>query len=146
MLQDFDSELDVARTNRLVVKTEVPSITDTIEVEINHAPPRARREERRSYFDVPDEEWTWENLRDYVVHEIEQRFGMFPRGYAEIGIFKRFVATWGAQSAAIARYVFEIENGWWLNRPVTITRFCIKSDKFFARPISQKLLDARRPG
>lgn len=87
--------------------------------------------------------WEWEQIRDYVVAEIEARTGPFLRDPAkEFGIFSSFKKRWGWRAGAIARYAFEVNNGVWNNQPVAVTRFTKGSDPYFATPISRRLLPA----
>jgi hypothetical protein len=87
------------------------------------------------------ESWGWEQLRDYVVSKIEDRFGSFPREtQKEYGIFTAFVARWGAQASAIARYAFETCDGVWRGAPISVNRFCKRSDPYFAIPIAEMML------
>jgi hypothetical protein len=82
------------------------------------------------------EQWEWEQLRDYVATQIEQRFGPFPRNpIKEASIFKSFVKRWGDQAPIIAKAAFEHYDGWWRGAPISITRFCKGSDDWFARKI-----------
>lgn len=84
-----------------------------------------------------DESWSWRELRDYVVGEIEQRFGAFPRDLLkEKGIFDAFLSRWGTKAARIARYAFESCQGIWRGAPVSVNRFCKASDPYFAAVIS----------
>lgn len=86
--------------------------------------------------------WGWEELRDYVVSEIHNRFGAFPRdAIKEASIFRRFVKEWGDQAEPIARFAFDTLNGMWEGEPVSIYRFCRGSDPFFAVPITRRLAD-----
>ena len=95
---------------------------------------------RHSYVGKPDETWDWRDLLDYVVDQIERLHGPFVRESGkEYGIFNSFVSRWGIQSAAIARYAFETCDGYWVNAPVSITRFTKGNDPFFALPISQRI-------
>lgn len=85
-------------------------------------------------------EWDWSDLRDYVVHEIESRFGPFPREtHKEIGIFKGFMKRWGPDAEVIARYAFEVENGRWAGAPISVYRFCQNSDPYFAEVILERV-------
>jgi hypothetical protein len=96
--------------------------------------------ESRSHLLVPVEEWGWGELRDYVVTSREARFGAFPReARKEYGIFTRFSKEFGADAGRIAQYAFETCDGWWMNAPVTVQRFCKGSDKYFAIPILGRL-------
>ncbi len=85
-------------------------------------------------------EWGWEELRDYVVTEIESRFGAFPRDpLKEKGIFSGFVNRWGADAERIARAAFEVHGGMWRSAPISVYRFAVRSDPFFAQVIRQSL-------
>lgn len=96
----------------------------------------------RSDLLVSEAEWTWSELRDYVVSQIEQRFGAFPRdSRKEYGIFTRFAKEYGAEAVAIAKYAFEVTEGWWQGAPISVNRFCKGSDPFFAEPIRARLAD-----
>ncbi len=87
-----------------------------------------------------DEKWTWQELRDYVVGEILNRFGVFPRDEKkERGIFSSFVTRYPGQAAAIAKYAFEFKGGYWKGAPISVTRFCKGSDPYFADPIKSTL-------
>ncbi len=90
--------------------------------------------------DLVGEEWTWSQLRDYVVAQIEERTGPFPRRpEAEIGIFKGFINRWGDRAAPIARAAFEVHGGYWRSAPISVNRFCANSDPYFAQVIADKL-------
>ena len=96
----------------------------------------------RSWLLKEPAEWGWRELRDYVVHEIESRFGPFPRdAVREASIFKSFVSRYGTASAFIAQAAFEIYQGWWANAPISTNRFCKASDKFFGDVILGRLRD-----
>lgn len=97
----------------------------------------------RGYLLRDDGQWSWQDLRDYVVGQIEQRFGPFPRdAVKEASIFKGFVSRHGASAAPIARYAFEVCGGVWANGNIQVYRFCKGSDPFFAVPIAQRLSEA----
>lgn len=89
------------------------------------------------------DEWTWVELRDYVVAEIINRFGPFPRdARKEYGIFNRFFNEYGKDGVAIAKYAFGPAcDGWWAKAPISINRFCKGSDSYFAAPILERLAD-----
>jgi hypothetical protein len=119
---------------RMVV-TDTVVVTDVVEVSPGYTPDLHREHLSRS-----DEEWDWRELRDYVVSEIESRFGAIPRdAHKEKGIFDSFVNRWGANAAYIARYAFEIADGRWRGAPISITRFCKNSDPYFGQPIVERL-------
>lgn len=86
--------------------------------------------------------WGWSEIRDYVVSAIEARFGSFPRdARKEAAIFKRFALQYGSDAGRIAQYAFETCDGWWMNSPVSVQRFCRGSDLYFASPILARLSD-----
>ena len=82
-------------------------------------------------------QWSWEELRDYVFTEITKRHGRQPRNAkTEASIFKSFLNRWPeGQAVRIAKAAFEIHDGMWGNAPISVNRFCVKSDPFFATPI-----------
>lgn len=129
-LRNFDTELDVQGVTRTV--TTSVRVTETVTA-------TTRPTESRTF--LVQDEWGWEALRDYVVHEIETRFGAFPRdSKKEYGIFSSFVSRWGASMAqAIARHAFEVCDGRWAGAPVSVTRFCKGSDPFFGAVIADRL-------
>jgi hypothetical protein len=89
---------------------------------------------------VSSSTWGWEELRDYVVERIENRWGPQRRDpVREASIFKSFVGRWGADAEVISRYVFEVADGFWMGSPVTINRWTKGSDPYFATVIIQKL-------
>ncbi|MGA5598440.1 hypothetical protein ACPCSE_29820 [Streptomyces cellulosae] len=89
-------------------------------------------------------DWTWEQLRDYVLRSVAERHGPQPRhDTAKVNsIFKSFAARWGNQAGPIARFAFEQQDGFWRSAPVTISRFTKGNDEYFAGPIAERLADA----
>lgn len=88
----------------------------------------------------PVESWGWEEVRDYVVSSIEKIHGPFPRNFKTEGsIFKSFTNRWGTQAGRIAQVAFEDYEGMWKGSPISVNRFCIGSDPYFAQPISERL-------
>lgn len=133
MLRNFDTELDQQGVSRLV-KTTTVMVEETVRV--IHKPSTSR-----AY--LGKAEWAWDDLRDYVVAQIEDRFGAFPRdSRKEAGIFKSFLARWGGQARPIAEYAFEVTDGRWGGAPISVNRFCKGSDEYFARVISARLVDS----
>lgn len=128
-MKNFDTELDVRGVSRLVVSQQV-TVT-----------PHAPRSQAMAHVGKPDSEWQWGDLRDYVVHQIESRYGSFARmATKEYGIFSSFVSRWGVKAPAIARHAFETCSGEWRGKPVTVESFCKGSDPHFAQPISDRLI------
>jgi hypothetical protein len=86
---------------------------------------------------VAEADWTWEQLRDYVVGHIQAVNGVFPRDPdKEMGVFKAFLDRWKSDAVPIARYAFEVMNGYWRNAPISVNRFCKGSDPYFAKVIA----------
>jgi hypothetical protein len=85
-------------------------------------------------------EWDWRQVRDYVLTEMEERFGpQTTDSHKLIGIFKGFSARWGEQAGPISRYVFESCGGMWQGKRVTVTSWCKGADPYFATPIAERL-------
>lgn len=97
----------------------------------------------RSDLLLDTQQWTWAELRDYVVAQIIERFGPFPRdARKEYGIFSRYFTEYGQSGIAVAQYVFgPVCEGWWGNAPVSVNRFCRASDAYFSIPIIERLKD-----
>ena len=91
--------------------------------------------------DLLSDEWGWQELRDYVVGQIESRWGARPRDpNKESGIFKGFITRWGAQNARrIAEVAFTVHGGQWRGAPISIERFCKGSDEYFAAVIMRNI-------
>ena len=134
MMLNFDTELDRRGTTQIITENEIERVEET---QVGKAPQDTHGVAHKM---VPEEQWGWREIRDYVVSEIEARTGLFPRtGYKEEAIFKRFVKEWGELAAPIAKFVFEVENGKWGGAPISINRFSKNSDPYFALPISERL-------
>lgn len=88
-------------------------------------------------------DWSWEQLRDYVMRSIAERHGPQPRheSHKINSVFKSFAARWGNQAGPIARFAFEQQDGFWRSAPVTLARFTKGNDDYFAGPISERLAD-----
>lgn len=90
-----------------------------------------------------EDDWTWQELRDYVCAQIIQRHGPFPRNAKkEYGIFNRFLNEHGANGILVAKAAFEIYNGWWRGAPISINRFARGSDPYFVAPILASLVES----
>ena len=132
-LRNFDTDLDLVGTSRLVKTTTEVVIEERLTV--THKPSASR-----AYLGKSD--WSWDDLRDYVVAQIEERFGPFPRdSRKESGIFKSFLARWEGQAQGIARYAFEVADGRWGGAPISVNRFCKNSDPYFAQVIAERLVE-----
>lgn len=89
------------------------------------------------------EDWSWQQLRDYVLRSAAERHGPQPVDDIKVNsIFKSFHTRWGKLAGPIARFTFEQQDGYWRSAPVTPTRFCKASDAYFAHPISERLNSA----
>lgn len=95
-----------------------------------------RRPAPKSHLASSHEDWTWEQLRDYLKANISVE-GYEP--FKVASIVKGFMARWGGQAVAIAKYLIEDEEGVWAGHPVTITSFCKGSDLYVASPVSERL-------
>jgi hypothetical protein len=141
-LMNFDVPA-TERQHTVTVPDTAPVVSQTVSVV----------SERRTHLVTESEQWSWSQLRDYVVHEIESRFGAIPGRdpVRESGIFKRFVSArkpdgsggWGELAGPIAVHAFTQDNGsgFWANAPISTTRFCRNSDPFFASVIADRLTD-----
>lgn len=112
----------------------VPSVTESVTT-------RTTGTVASSYLLKPSREWTWQDLRDYIITEHEQRFGPQARNPAkESGILKSFIVRHGIDNAVlVAMAAFEVYGGTWKQTPVKITRFTKNSDPFFADVILSRI-------
>jgi hypothetical protein len=134
-LMNFDNEIDLPKKSAVVVTTVVPEIVSTVSVS-------PVRDVMPSSTHLLTSNWDWRQLRDYVITEIEKRFGVQPRLQAtrEASIFKSFLTRFpDGLAVRIAQFAFDVEDGWWSGAPIAVTRFCVASDEFFARPIVERL-------
>lgn len=134
-MRNFDTELDRLGVTRLVAVTETVEITPTP----TPVQPRVRS---MAFIGKADVDWQWDDLRDYVISEIEKKSGPIVRKPAtqEYGIFNSFLKRWGLRAPAIARYAFETCGGVWRNSQVRVESFCKNADPHFAQPISDRLI------
>jgi hypothetical protein len=134
-LLNFDTELDHTIARKIVKKK--PEVITPEVTEVKTAAPSTKT----AFMTRSEDNWDWRDLRDYVVREIESRFGIFPRNLVkESGIFKSFCTRWGAKAPLIAKAVFEGHDGMWMGAPVSINRFTINSDPYFAEVIDKNFL------
>jgi hypothetical protein len=132
---DFDMDYDtVTAAPAVVVRQQVPLVTESVSV-------RPTTSQSTTYVMRDGAVWTWSDLRDYVVREIEARHGPSVRNpMKEAGVFKGFLARWPEDAAAIAQFAFgPVCNGMWRSAPISVNRFCKASDEFFAAPIAARL-------
>lgn len=132
---DFDL-MEVGQTATTIALADFPPVI-TEKVQVRNLPTTTFRAEDVA---VPPEHWSWEQLRDYVVRQIETIHGPYPRNFIrEASIFKSFLTRWDHQAGAIARCAFEVHGGMWKGAPITTSRFCKGSDPFFALLIAETL-------
>lgn len=142
---NFDSDLDEARANGLKtvqVQQTIPAVRETLTVTRPEpvAAPVQSREARTTDVGKDPHAWSWEDLRNYVVREIETRFGEFPKDPIRLrAIFYSFHQRHGELAGPIAKAAFELHGGRWKGAPVSVTRFCKGSDQYFAIPIKERL-------
>lgn len=143
-MRNFDTDLDEARAQgqRTVrVSSTVPAVRETVTItrpEPATAP--AARETRTSHVGKDPADWSWENLRDYAVRQIESFHGPFPKEPAKItGIFRSFHSRYGRHAGPIAVAAFELYRGRWKGAPISVTRFCKGSDAYFGDVILNRL-------
>jgi hypothetical protein len=133
-LRNFDDDTDTITTApKVVVEQVAPVITQSATVKrAAHA--------GTAHVGKDPEAWDWEAVRDYVVRSIEERHGVFPRNFkTEPSIFKSFSNRWGNQAGPIAKMAFEVFDGVWKGAPISVNRFCIGSDVYFAAPLAERL-------
>lgn len=129
---DYDAIRRAAAGHPPVVsKTEsTPTVRETVRVTSVGA----------SYLMRPDAEWSWEDLRDYVMTQIIAFHGPQLRNQVkEAAIFKGFMARYEDKAVGIARFAFEQQRGMWQRAPISVTRFCKGSDPYFADVIAKRL-------
>lgn len=128
-MRNIPSRLATAGKTR--IRTEAPQATQKVTV---------TPVQTTTHLLADEAEWTWENLRDYVMAEIEKRHGPQVSDPVRVkATFQGFLKRWGADAVVIAKAAFEIYDGMWANAPITYTRFCKKSDDFFARRILDRI-------
>lgn len=134
-LLDFDlSEIYGATSRQKAAPAPEPQLRE--EVTITPRPSTTAQ----AYLARQDEQWSWEDLRDYVVTKIQEIHGPQPRDhFKEMGTFKGFLSRWEEMAPAIARYAFEVEGGWWRSAPISTGRFAKGSDPFFSAVILDRL-------
>ncbi len=92
------------------------------------------------YLLKPVSQWTWQDLRDYVITEAEKRSGPQIRNLAkESGIFKGFISRYGIEDAVmVAVAAFEMYEGIWRSAPIGVSRFTKGNDPYFSDVILQR--------
>lgn len=130
---DFDA---IARQAAMRALKEQPLKAESLVAEKVHVTPVSGA----AYLLKEDAQWTWEDLRDYVMGQIEQFHGpQIRNSMKESSIFKSFHSRHGAKSVGIARFAFEQQRGMWQRAPIAVNRFCKASDVYFADVIAARL-------
>ena len=85
------------------------------------------------------EEWEWQELRDYVVDQIQKNGGSVDTtAVKERAVFKSFMGRY-PNAIQIALSAFETFGGVWKGSPVKIESFCKGSDPYFGDEIARVL-------
>lgn len=127
----FEPVATATRPAVRVVETVIPTVTETVTV---------RPSQAAGFVMKPESSWGWQDLRDYVIREIEARHGASVRDpKKEASVFKSFLTRWPDQAVAIAKVAFEVHDGMWRNAPISVNRFCKASDEYFAAVIAKNL-------
>lgn len=128
---DFGIDTTVPTRRQPTVTQTVPVVVETVTVRPSQAAGYALRS---------DDAWGWNDLRDYVIREIEKRHGPQVRDpKKEASIFKSFLTRYPESAVAIARAAFDVHDGMWRNAPISMNRFCKASDAYFADIIAKNL-------
>jgi hypothetical protein len=140
---NFDTDLDTARSQgvrKVVVQSRAPQVRESLTVTRRTEPVVESREYRVTDIGKAPEDWSWEDLRNYVVRQIETRFGPFPIDPPRLAsIFRSFHQRHGAMAGPIAVTAFDLFGGKWKGSNISVNRFCKASDKYFAEEIAQRL-------
>lgn len=133
---NFETDTDRARQHGDVrITTSAPRIRETLTVT---AP--APREQRTTDIGKRAAEWSAEDLQAYVVRQIEDRTGAFPKDPVRLNAtFKGFLTRYGADAGPIAVAAFETYQGRWKGSPISWQRFCKGSDPYFGDEIRERL-------
>lgn len=132
-MRNFDTSLDRQRVSRIVHPTTVA---------------RSKPTAHKSHLVTHNmQRWTWRQVRDYIIEQIEARQGAQHQEVAkDAGIIKAFCNRWGDLAPHIAQYAYETADGVWDHRPITVLSFCKAGDARFASVIADRLhaLDTAR--
>jgi hypothetical protein len=129
----------VVATRRVVVRTtEAPLVTEQVVARPVGV--------RKGYLlRTDDDQWSWEDLRDYVADKIVDLSGhqIARNAVRAKAIFSSFCERWKEFAVPIARYAFEgPDRGWWKGAIIGFERFCKGSDPYFAGEIADLLMAA----
>jgi hypothetical protein len=111
-----------------------PVVTQDTQVQVTSTATAAKSFPSSAYLLKKAADWTWQDLRDYVIMAITEKFDAPQRDLLkEAAIFKGFISRYGTVDAVlIATCAFEINGGVWRHAPITITRFTKNNDPYFA--------------
>lgn len=143
---NFDTPLDSARAQgqrTIVVTQTAPVVRETLTLHrppSNGLPQAAPRETRTTDVGKRPECWEWEDIRNYVMRQIETFSGPFPVDPVRLkSIFYSFKKRHGKMAGPIAVAAFDLYQGKWMGAPISVNRFCTASDKCFADVLKQRL-------
>jgi hypothetical protein len=121
-----------------LIEDVIPRVTETVTVRPTSRVTKV--EKGRTFVGTASSTWSAEQLLSYVATQIQQLHGPFPRDpKKEVAIMRSFAGRWAEQAGPIAQYAFEVAGGMWRKAPISITRFCLKSDPYFAEIIAKEL-------
>lgn len=129
-MRNFDATSGPTTRSQNVTVASAPAVTERV---------RIGTTTERAYLIAGD--WGWREVRDYVVEQMQQRWGapQRPPVTKEAGIFKGFVGRWGTTAEMIVRYIFERRDGIVDGRRVKITDFTSAADARVAGPVAEVL-------
>lgn len=136
----LEAELDAAE-ERKQTTLKVRAMTSSVRTKVTTTPARVA-----GPLLTPVEQWTWSELRDYVIAKIVEIHGPIPRNAPkENAVFTRFAGKYGELAGPIAKYAFEVQPnpGFWggQHTPIAVGRFAKACDESFADVIAKKLVD-----
>ncbi len=137
----LEAQLEIIKDREATkISTRVPSVRTKVATETVT---------RRTDLLTPVEQWTWAELRDYVIGKITEIHGPTPRNVPkENAIFTRFAGKYGPLAGPIARYALEVQPnpGFWGGKhtPIAVGRFSKACDESFADVIAAKITDNQR--
>lgn len=128
---DFASIAREAAAKKAAEAPAAPVVRETV---------RATSVASAAYLLKADQDWTAEDLRDYVMGQIESIHGPQVRNLIkETATFRGFLKRYPDNAVAIARFAFEVQRGMWQRAPISWQRFCRGSDPYFAQVIADRL-------
>ena len=122
------------RTATVKVVDQAPQVESVVTVT------PVRQQSAASHLISTGEQWSWQQLRDYVVTQIQHFHGPQPSNpVKEKSIFTGFLSRWGSDAVIVAKAAFEVHEGMWHSAPISVNRFCRASDAYFAAPILDRI-------